>query len=81
MRVNPDFWILWAIAVPVTFVILGIWRATEQSAPESPGGGARRSLLEWPRVAGRRRANEKQVGSSQVAEFVSLGVITSHESV
>ncbi|KAK3364678.1 hypothetical protein B0T25DRAFT_530788 [Lasiosphaeria hispida] len=44
MDVNPDFWILWAITVPVTFVILGIWRATEQSVLESPRGGARRSF-------------------------------------
>ena len=30
MHVSPDFWIMWAIAVPVTVIIVGLWRATEQ---------------------------------------------------
>ena len=29
MDVNPDFWMLWAIALPLTLIILGIWRLTE----------------------------------------------------
>ncbi|KAK4168367.1 hypothetical protein QBC43DRAFT_117290 [Cladorrhinum sp. PSN259] len=29
MRVSPDFWILWVIALPLTFVIIGLWRWNE----------------------------------------------------
>ncbi|KAK3986193.1 hypothetical protein QBC44DRAFT_248725 [Cladorrhinum sp. PSN332] len=29
MDVNPDFWILWAIALPLTFFIIGMWRWNE----------------------------------------------------
>lgn len=29
MKVNPDFWMLWAIALPLTLIILSIWRLTE----------------------------------------------------
>ncbi|KAK1757076.1 hypothetical protein QBC47DRAFT_451539 [Echria macrotheca] len=26
---NPDFWMLWAIAVPLTLIILGVWKMVE----------------------------------------------------
>jgi len=68
--VNPDFWILWAITVPVTFVILGIWRATEKSVLESPRGGARRSFLGWSGLAGRRRTSKKRDTALGLADIV-----------
>lgn len=47
MDVNPDFWILWAIAVPVTIIILVAWRATEHKSLALPLEVSRSLMAHW----------------------------------
>ncbi|KAK4234186.1 hypothetical protein C8A03DRAFT_47425 [Achaetomium macrosporum] len=66
MNVNPDFWLLWLVAVPVTLLILGVWRAGERDTLKWRFGSA--ELLSLPRwwptakkgagtISGRRSAS------------------------
>ena len=47
MEVNPDFWVLWVVVVPVTLMSLGTWRATELESFKWPLESARFHLPQW----------------------------------
>jgi len=65
MRVSQDFWLLWITAVPLTFIVIGIWRVWYWDARGRlvdelpPRGKGERGWLGWKTVIlGRRRKND-----------------------
>ncbi|KAH6857054.1 hypothetical protein B0I37DRAFT_390079 [Chaetomium sp. MPI-CAGE-AT-0009] len=47
MTINPDFWILWVVAVPLTLLIMTAWRASEHDTLKWPSQSSRLPLARW----------------------------------
>ncbi|KAK3311096.1 uncharacterized protein B0T15DRAFT_520372 [Chaetomium strumarium] len=72
MSVNPDFWLLWLIAVPVTLLILGVWRAGERDTLKWPFGSAELLPLPSWRPAARKGAGATSRGTAILADGIEL---------
>ncbi len=64
MAINPDFWVLWVIAIPVTLLILAMWRVTEQDDLKWPLESAGAHMPRWWSAA--QRSTRRNRGSSAV---------------
>jgi hypothetical protein len=72
VSVNPDFWLLWLIAVPVTLVILGVWRAGERDTLTWPFGSAKLlSLPSWWPIA-RKGAGATGMSTTIIPDGIEL---------
>ncbi|KAG7292171.1 hypothetical protein NEMBOFW57_002206 [Staphylotrichum longicolle] len=70
LNLSSDFWILWAIAIPVTVVSLAVWKATERHDNQLPWGSALSSVPRWW-MDGRRWAG-RETGGGTGSEEVEL---------
>lgn len=70
LQISPDFWILWAIAVPFTLVVVIVWRLWYLEAKDSlmkgqqPHGGVGAVVLGWRawlEKMGKRKKGEHMV--------------------
>jgi len=65
LRVSPDFWILWAIAVPLTVVVMVVWRLwymhtrAKLMKGKHPGGDGATKFMQWRPWGQRIRKSEK----------------------
>lgn len=69
MTVNPDFWVLWIIAVPLTLVIMTAWRASEGDTLDWSSQSARLPLARWwkdRRWSGRGRGSGTTPGATEL---------------
>ena len=69
MTVNPDFWVLWIIAVPLTLLIMTAWRASEGNTLDWSSSSARLPLARWWKD---RRWNEGGRGTGVTSEATEL---------
>ncbi|SPQ25613.1 f403d8b6-5647-4e1b-8912-a4d8e3583c39 [Thermothielavioides terrestris] len=78
MQVSADFWMLWTTALPLTLVILAVWRATERREPLKWPAPARFPLPRWwPEAAARKAMPTARGGGGGVlaaaTELANLG--------
>jgi hypothetical protein len=82
MDINPDFWVLWVIAIPVTLIILAVWRVTERDRARlwRPGRSSLHAGRSLTLVSPRDRNHRSSKGSSMV-DGTELRDIPSHHIV
>ncbi|EAQ84503.1 hypothetical protein CHGG_08517 [Chaetomium globosum CBS 148.51] len=74
MDVNPDFWILWVIALPLTLVIMTAWRASEHDTLQWPSSPARLSLARWRKDRGWSERDRGSGATSGATELRNVGL-------